>query len=821
MSYSWPVARLTMLPRQYTPGEDRNILSERSNFFAPSVRPSRSPSRQGDSEEDVSSLSSVSEIVPLPYEPPKCQKPTKDRTQAWVPYTFSHPYLVVLSLVALGLCLITFLLWWKSSINHGLGPDNGTSAMLFGWRYSPTLIAVIYAQMTAVFFEDVKRTEPYARLAGKDGANASSSILKAPAAWWGVLYDGFSKKRNGTRSKILICVSFLNIFGFMAISPLSSAFLFSEDVVLPRETDFFKLTPIADSPLRLDADRTTNFRAIANLLQNVSTSPWITDDYTILPFWPASMQDEPITSLPTSSSQKWEAETTIFKTELKCTPMSVEHLSSLDVVYQKGHIPVDSYSITWGSPDGCNYGVNTSKDVFEMGGGSWSDSSTFYRRMDQIGNNSATPFSSSNSSAECRGREIIIVSESWKTSGANYAAQVCDTNYWMANVTAMIALDGEEPEISFDENKFQQKKVPIPDNILNTTDFRDLMLDPKWTTYMISILWSGAAELGGPSILLGALYDYNMSALVEDPNWIHSAAKAKQRYFGEVLQTSLTRQGASMNSAMKGHIHDVEARVVVQAGPAIALGVLFAISLFLVLAVWRFTRSKQRPLNLKEDPASTMGVTFLMTHNSRTNFGFRSLRQPSAKDLNATLEKEWFYTDSNGLSRVNQDDLVINGSSQSENGTPKLLRLPALLSLTTILIAVVVAIAVLYHFATTAGLYEKAFVYQVKISSLNNDLSSVAPFAMIPTLIATGIGLWWSAIDENFRRLQPYLAMAKGSPSFSRGTGLSYQSSFWLWACAKAALNKHWLLTFLTFGTSLSPVCELCLGLCTSSRAQF
>lgn len=800
-----------MQPRQYTPHENRSILGDGSNFFAQSVRPSRSHSscHQEAADEDISSLSSASEIVPLPEVQCPHEVPRQEESpDGWIPYTFTHTFLALLSLVALGLCLVTFLLWGRSSNNHGLGPDDGTSAMLFAWRYSPTLVAVIYAQMVAVLFEDVKRTEPYARLARPKGAKATASILKAPGPWWTVLYDGFSKKRNDSHSLILIFVSFLNIIGFMAISPLSSAFLFSENVVLPKPTNFLSLSPAAESPLPIDADRTTNFRALANLLQNVSTSPWITDEYTLLPFWPDDVSDAPISSLPKIPSQKWEAQTTMFKTELKCVEMTVEHLSNTFVVYQKPYAGHESYSIVWGSPDGCEYGLNVTKDVFDVGGGSWSDSSTFYQAMSQVNNQNEPPDSSSNSTAGCHGREIIILSESWKSAGATYTAQVCDTNYWMANVTTTITLDGDEPEIFFDDDEFQRGKIPISDSILNTTEFSNLMLNPDWPTYMISILWSDQAILGGPSVLLGALYDYNMSALVKDPDWIRSAAKAKQRYFGEVLQASLTRPDASQRIAMKGDIHDVEARIVVQDGPAIALGVLFAISFCLLLAIWRLSSLQKRPLHLNEDPASAMGATFLIMQKSRTNLSFRNLRQPSAKTLHDTLEKEQFYTDSKGLSRVNTNDLVIKHSSQSERGSPKLFCLPALVSLITALVAVVIGVALLYHFAITSGLYEKAFVYQVQISLMDNGLSSVAPFAMIPTVIATCIGLWWSAMDENFRRLQPYLAMAKGTPSFLRGAGLSYQSSFWLWACVKAMLNKHWLLAFLTFGSSLSPICK-------------
>lgn len=664
--------------------------------------------------------------------------------------------------------------------------------------------------MTAVLFGDIKRTEPYARLARSGGADASVSILEPPVAWWTALYDGFAKKKNGALSWTLICASFLNIFGFLAISSLSSAYLYSDEVEVPKSADFLQLTPATKSPLPIDADRSTHFRTIANLLQNVSTSPWITDEYTILPVWPAELQEAPITSLPSSSSQTWEAETTMFKTEFSCTQMSVDHETFPDVQYSKDGIKygaTPSVSIIWSSPGGCKYGLSVDKTFFNMGGGSWSDASTFYYATSSLYYDSGSPLFTTNMTEECKNKEILIMTDSWKKSGAGYTAQLCDTKYYMANVTTSIGLMGDDPNISFNETDFEANKVSIPDTLVNTTEFRNLTLDSNWPTYMISILWSNTALLGGPSILLGALYDYNMTALINDPNWVSSAAKAKQRYFGEVLQAALSHQGASQKVGMQGIVRDIETRVIVQAGIAIALGILFALSFSLVLVIWWCSRLGRRPLNLKEDPASTLGVACLMTHNPRTQYGFQAFRQPSEKELHEKLDGVQFYTDSYGLSRVNPDDSLSSNSSRSENGTPKLLRLPALLGLVTVLVAVVVGIAVLYHFAETSGLYQKAFVYEVNISWISNGISSVAPFSMIPTVIATGVGLWWSAIDDNFRRLQPFIAMSKGHPQFSRGAGLSYQSSFWVWACLKAAMNKHWLLSLLTLGSTLSPIC--------------
>lgn len=42
----------------------------------------------------------------------------------------------------------------------------------------------------------------------------------------------------------------------------------------------------------------------------------------------------------------------------------------------------------------------------------------------------------------------------------------------------------------------------------------------------------------------------------------------------------------------------------------------------------------------------------------------------------------------------------------------------------------------------------------------------------------------------------------------AHGAAVSYQSSYWLWASAKAAKNKHWLLSLVTFGTVVAQACK-------------
>lgn len=738
----------------------------------------------------------------------------------WLPHTFGHLYLGGLSTLALVLCLVIICLLWRSETNYGLGRDHGTAAVLFGWRFSPTLVAVIYIQFTAMLFEDVKRTEPYARLARPGGSAASPSILQSPGVWWNALRDGFSKKKNGgkSRSWILICAALVNILGFLVISPLSSALLTSEDVAVPHSREFARLMPHFNSPLPLDTDRTTRFRTISHALQNVSTSPWVTDSFTMLPVWPADWPTVPLGSLSSTSSQSWQVETTIFRSNLTCDKMSLEHTSGYD---NKTDI-----TVLWSSPAGCTYQLHVEGGytMFNAGGGSWSNASTFIYTNYLPYVNSGSDFYQVNNTGDCGGYEILVLSEPGaKKSQTIYSAHLCTTKYYMANVTASVDLSSNEPSISFDESEYHQKKVLIPDSLLNTTQLQQLALNSYWASYMLSMLSQNDMPiLGGPAILLGASYGFNMTDLIHDPNMIQRAGEVKQRFFGEALQASVTHHGASGKAPINGQITAFEKRVVVVKGPAVALAVLLFLSFCFLLVVWRCSRLRQRPLNLKDDPATTAEVASLVTHDTKIRSAFNSLSVTPAKEMERFLQGRHYQTEPKILSEVYPDHSEFNGTSpevksdstRSSTWIPGVLRLATLLGLVISLAAVIVGIAVLYHFAEGSRLYQKFFVYQPNISIFNKTVPTVAPFSIIPTLIAVGIGLWWSAIDDNFRRLQPFLAMANGRPTFSRGINLSYQSTYWVWAAFKSARNRHWLLFMVTLGATLTPICRNCTSFC-------
>ena len=99
---------------------------------------------------------------------------------------------------------------------------------------------------------------------------------------------------------------------------------------------------------------------------------------------------------------------------------------------------------------------------------------------------------------------------------------------------------------------------------------------------------------------------------------------------------------------------------------------------------------------------------------------------------------------------------------------------------------------------------------RVRLPQLRGPGAGVRPIIVSvgDGLIAVGIGLWWSAIDENFRRLQPFLAMSNDNLKYSQGINPSYKSSYWVWAAPKAARNRHWLLFLITLGATLTPICR-------------
>jgi len=282
----------------------------------------------------------------------------------WIPFTLRWYFLLLPVVASLCFSIVLAYLCWYSHSRHGLGGDDGSSGILFGWRFTPTLLAVLYTQITVILFEDIKRTEPFARLAtaSSGGASAYGTLLQTPKAWWTVFFDlVFRRKEMGKTGWSLICSTVLNMLALLAISPLSSALLTSEEVALSKPFDFHRLAPMNETALSINATRETYFRTMAALTRNISTSAWVSDTSLTFPFWP-STEGAQLGPEISSSHGSWQVETITYNASLMCQNMTVEKAQMQDRAYEapdwhgfmyNGTQPMVSYVLV--SEDGCRY----------------------------------------------------------------------------------------------------------------------------------------------------------------------------------------------------------------------------------------------------------------------------------------------------------------------------------------------------------------------------------------------------------------------------------------------------------------------------------
>ena len=788
--------------------------------------------------------------------------PTTDYNDStsWLPYSLRWPFLVLIICLCLLLSIVLVLLTWWSFHNNGLGDDTGRNILLFGWKFSPTLIAVLYVLLTTVLLNDVKRTEPFARMARTTEASTKDTLLQSPGAWWNALIDGFNRPKNNRGiGWILIASSVLNIIGFLAISPLSSSVLIPEDRVIVEEAQFKQVNIAKQAPLSLTADDDVYFRTLSNLLYNVTTSAWLTDNFAVLPFWPSDI-DPPFGSQFTTLPQTWQGMTTVFQAQMECSPMKLTATGAANLTGGYEEIPY----ITLTSTDNCRYQLHA--DLWEIymvrfGGGTWSavDNITISSEdEDEVtwsnANSQYTPLTASGElwvdySEECKGREIMIyttaftnntVSQMWEegesfSKNLTAGGQVCSTSLYSAKVSVTAASSAQgASSLTFSTDEYEKIKAPIPSSVMNLSSFQGLFLNQQWTSKIYHMDSKTYPDSSGPLIVLETMYNSDMEAMIQDSNIVDQAIRVKQRFLGEVLLSTFQTVGSSEGSLASGTITRNQRRIMVSEGVAIGLASLLCISALLTLYIWYATRLPRRQLHLHEDPSTLAAVARLVYRGSEVSTAFQGLDQASEGQIATQLQTWTCKIQDNSLiallssSRTPNDqselpDLKVykqglSNHVQQETGTDKradkkkswkpfVLRRIYGLALIAFLLVLLVAIAVLYGLSNGPGLYEKAFVYQTQISLWRGSSTTIAPYSIVPTLVAVGVSLWWGSLDDSFRRLQPYISMAKRPTANPAGASLSYGGSYLLWAVSKALTKRHWLLALVCTGTCLSQVC--------------
>ncbi|KAF2424497.1 hypothetical protein EJ08DRAFT_595123 [Tothia fuscella] len=757
----------------------------------------------------------------------------------WVPYTVRKPFLAFQISLSLTLSVGVIILYWRSSINHGLGNDNGSSALLMGWRFTPTLLAVLYALLSSMLSNDVKRTEPYARLARRGGFVAELSILSVPGAWWSALIEGLSKsKTNGRRNWLLFWSTLLNVIAFLAVSPLSSSLFVSGDVAITRETNFTRLSLDTNNPLPLHADRETYFRTISHLLQNISTSAWISDNYVIIPFWPSNDESEPVGPSLSKISQIWQSQSLVLSTELECESLSLPRISSFEQTClwtrcdqsNNGTCLVEPetvprVSLFLDADRGCSYGMQGDiSDLPIVNGGSswsgpWTSSLQIWLDMANVANTCGDVEYSH--TKQCNGGEILLTTSPWMAQYNNSfgglwqthpdfraSGVVCFPSYNMAYLMVRATTTDGVSEVTFNKTEYAQKRTTIPSSLLDPERFQNFTLNANWTKYLYAPQGDSTSRpiTGGLSVILAAMHNFDLDALMDDVNIASKMRRIKSRIFGEVLQSSFLQPGSARRETIRGKITLMKRRIIVSRGVAIALTTLFLFSTLLLCLVWRLSSLERRPLNISYDPALAIVVSSLIGPSPELRLNMDRVRISSRKEMELELREKRYYTAPGTLHE--SDDLASNRTATTGSAPtgsqcrPLSLRPASLLLFLVLLLAILIMLVILFYTAEHFLLHQRFFVYQTSVPLFGNRVSEVAPFPMIPTLIAVVVGLWWGTIDEHFRRLQPYLSMSRAPTPIPRSLGMSYQTSYWIYAAIKAGLNRHFLLCIVTLGTT-------------------
>jgi hypothetical protein len=616
-------------------------------------------------------------------------QPTKKVNEAtWLPYTLRVWFLAPLAGFTMLLGIVTIILWQESRKSYGLGPDNDSTLLLMGWRYTPTLLAVVYSQMMMMLYEDVLRTDPFSHLARPGGATAKTTILQRPREWWSVVVNA-CLNREGKRNWLLLCTCLVHLTALLAIAPLSSALLTSEEVAVSKGVEFTRLAPHTDSALPLKSQGDTHFRTIGYLVQNVMTSPWITGPYAIFPAWPATVASLP--NLPQSGS--WETQTIIYEIDYSCETLTINNVENTTFMESTGFEP-PYYQWRYQHPvvlemetaNGCQYNLALSEPVYTVqlpesllrnGGMVWSSLKASNVTMPDTS-------SSVKQAPLCRSDgDLLFMTTPWgfyapnktypqvqggfwnRNESTESSSRICSPDYYYAEMPVTIS-SSPSADVQFDKDLFRRIRTSIPKAMLNSSGIQDYSVDPKWSGYLydtildvrnnVTLAGVYPALYEGAANILGSFYDYNLTAMIYQNEISEQAERIRQRMFVELIQASMLQPGATKTESISGTTIQVERRIVVVFEVAVLLATLFILSFGLLIMIYWISRSSRTPLNLFEDPATSLGIARLITARHQTNLEFAEFDRASTMDIVSTLAEERYVMSLGTLRSIERNE---------------------------------------------------------------------------------------------------------------------------------------------------------------------
>ncbi|KAI4716309.1 hypothetical protein E4T48_07491, partial [Aureobasidium sp. EXF-10727] len=708
-----------------------------------------------------------------------------------------------------------------SARNDGLGNDKDSSALFFGWRFSPTLIATIYALLVGSMLNDVRRTEIFARLSRPGGANATHTLCFPARAWWNDPFDALSKtKNNGVRSLALLFASLVNIVVLLVVSPLSAGFLSPVNVLISKDAHFQSAALTPGSQWQTDTFDSVVFRTVAGSILNKSTSAWINPDYAMLPFW------LPDTSRPVGSNlvtefgpQQWQSPTTVFKTEFDCVDLNVANMFT-SLVEDVGRGTTTTMRTTqFNSSDGCSITVTEGSNSIEGYHGGW------LPRNPQDSESFLSEGGSWESSEGCGNRSSIIVKTTDDKSMA-YVGSLCAPKFYSASVNATVDIDEASTTVSFSEEEYMKNRRPMDPVQYDLTVLEDTFLSSNWSNKFFTKILYVVPEYAGPLLAIAASPDYNndAEALINSPVLWERTKRLHQQFFGEMLLLALDSIPSTLNHA-SGTIVIQERRIIVVSSIGITLAVLLFLACICVVVVTYTTRLHQRALHLSHDPGSITAAASMIALDRNARLEFEGTDRLSNDELKGLLADRQFAIENGALLATSDaspkgkmklkvciEKSVLKRPAENSSSKDSTLSETKMIDprpgfirvwmgglILLVLLALIAVLVVLYKISRAGGLHQTALLDQLNVNILELS-TTLTPYSIIPTLLAVGIKLWFRAIAETFKRLQPFVVMAKSPETPSNSISAEYANTPIALVSIKALKHSHWLLALIGAG---------------------
>jgi len=802
-------------------GNASSIEDEQSN--AATSRYTAVPAEDGEllngTAQQKGPATSIEECPPIPV------------TDQWVPTCLTRPFVFCLMVFNVTIFAAILFLQTQSHLHSGIGTDDDSAAVYFGWRFAPTLVAVVYTFCLMMVLEDVKRTECFARLSHPDGASATNTLFLRSGPWWTTFAHSFPCKQNDYRCRWTSMFSVVAyIMGILVISPLSSTLLEPRETLIKVKGDFQRLVLDTSHPLQLDLDALSFFNTIGNALQNVSTSAWVKDDFVILPFWPAVGADIPLGASLSLDGDEWTGQSIVLKSKLDCEPFRLAsgpafvNYTYLWLAYDGSvrRLYEGLQTVSLVAESGCQYSFAYPESDWKRA--FWANTS--FTGGTNIGRNALPEVDHQpsellfNTTRECETGEILFAAQ-WprNRSSVETSAHFCHQAYYWADVSVSVRQSHSLTVATLDKDEFEFKKEPVALALADTNAFQLTFLSTQWDEHLFPIRSASRNDRGslsGPSTLLGAGFNFSVSEMATNDLLLADAARIKQRAFGEAVIASV--RNAKRTSA-SGERSQKLRRVHIVEPIAYVIESVILIQLMLLIGVMTSSRLSVRPLRLRNDPALTSTIVSLLEQSSSVSKHLAPLYRWPTKDAERTLTPAQSRLSSNKLSlqmpprQLHADHdgraVPILDEQTRQQWIPFVLQPWSLGSLLVFITTILVTTAILYWFATVHGLYQSAFVYRAAVSIGDITIGTVAPYSILPTLLAVLVGLWWGSIESEFRLVQPFLAMIKAVTRSREGANVTYRTSYLLWAAYKAMHRKHWVLAFVCLGATFSQIREL------------